>query len=79
MTNNVYILAFGVSIIFFICKLVEMKYIDKEDSLTIKHILRDTVIVYISVVAGHFIINQIIPSNLSVEKTTQVFTDSPNF
>ncbi len=79
MTNNVYILAFGVSIIFFICKLVEMKYVDKEDSLTIKHILRDTVIVYISVVAGHFIINQIIPSNLSVEKTTQVFTDSPNF
>ena len=79
MTNNVYILAFGVSIIFFICKLVEMKYVDKEDSLTIKHILRDTVIVYISVVAGHFIINQIIPSNLSIEKTTQVFTDSPNF
>lgn len=79
MTNNVYILAFGVSIIFFICKLIEMKYVDKEESLTLKHILRDTVIVYMSVVGGHFIINQIIPSNMSIEKTTQVFTDPPNF
>jgi hypothetical protein len=79
MTNNVYVLALGVSIIFFICKLIEMKYIDKEDSLTLKHIVRDTVIVYISVVGGHFIIHQIVPSNLSLEKTTQVFTDPPNF
>ena len=66
-------------IIFFICKLIEMKYLDKEENLTFKRILRDTVIVYFSVVAGHFIITQIIPSDLSVEKTTQVFTDPPNF
>ncbi len=69
----------AVSIIFFLCKMIELKYIDKEETLNIKTILRDTVIVYISVVGGYFVVDQMMPADLSVTKTTQVFTDPPNF
>jgi hypothetical protein len=79
MTNNVYILALAVAIIFLLCKLIEMKYLDKEGTLTFKTVLRDTVMVYFSVVGGHFIIHQIMPHDFNVAKPTQVFTDPPNF
>lgn len=79
MTNNVYILGLAVAIIFLLCKLIELKYLDKEGTLSLKTVLRDTVIVYFSVVGGHFIINQIVPSDFSVTKATQVFTEPPNF
>ena len=79
MTNNVYILALAVSLIFLLCKLIEMKYLDKEENITFKTIVRDTVIVYFSVVGGHFIINQIMPHDFSAPKATQVFTEPPNF
>jgi membrane-anchored protein YejM (alkaline phosphatase superfamily) len=79
MSNNVYILALAVAIIFLLCKLIELKYIDKEGNITFKTIIRDTVIVYFSVVGGHFIIHQIMPADFSAAKATQVFTDPPNF
>lgn len=79
MLNNVYILALAVAIIFLLCKLIELKYVDKEGTLTFKTIIRDTVIVYFSVVGGHFIIHQIVPPDFTVAKATQVFTDPPNF
>jgi hypothetical protein len=79
MTNKIYIIALATSIIFFLCKMIELKYIDKEGTLTIKTILRDTVIVYISVVGGYFVVDQMMPSEVSVTKATQVFTDPPNF
>jgi hypothetical protein len=79
MTNKIYIIALTVSIIFFLCKMIELKYIDKEGTLNIKTILRDTVIVYVAVVGGYFLVDQMMPSEFSVTKTTQVFTEPPNF
>ena len=76
--TNIYILAFSASIIFFLLKLAEMKYTDNEN-LTIQRIIRDTVIVYISMVGGHFIVSQIIPEEIGVKPATAVFTDPPNF
>lgn len=77
MSSNVYVLAFSVSLIFFLVKLLEMKYM-KNEELTIKSILRDTVVVYIAVVAGDFILGQIMPASKSAP-VTEVFTDLPNF
>jgi hypothetical protein len=79
MTNKIYIIALAVSIIFFLCKMIELKYIDKEGSLNIKTILRDTVVVYVSVVGGYFLVDQMMPADMSVTKATQVFTEPPNF
>lgn len=79
MSNNVYVLALSVALIFLLCKMVEMKYLDKEGNLSFKTILRDTVVVYVSVVGGHFILHQIMPHDFVAAKTTQVFTNPPNF
>ena len=81
MLMNVYVFALSVSIIYFLIKLFEMKYMKKED-ITLKTILRDTLLVYISVVVGDFIIAQIIPATNSVvsaSSSPEVFTDAPNF
>jgi hypothetical protein len=75
--SNVYVLAFSVSVIYGLVKLLEMKYLKNED-ITLKTILRDMVVVYISVVSGHFILGQIMPAVKSAP-VTEVFTDLPNF
>lgn len=75
--SNVYVLAFSVSVIYGLVKLLEMKYLKNED-ITFKTILRDMVVVYISVVSGHFILGQIMPT-AKAAPVTEVFTDLPNF
>ena len=59
-----------------------MRFVEKE-SKPLKLLIRDSLLVYFSVVAGHFIIGQINPllhgggSNKSL--VTPVFTDNPGF
>jgi hypothetical protein len=79
--ENIFIFAAIISIIFFITKFIEMRFVDKE-SKPLKLLIRDALLVYFSVVAGHFIIGQINPllrggSNSSL--ITPVFTDNPGF
>jgi hypothetical protein len=79
--DNIFIFAAIISIVFFITKFIEMRFIDKE-SKPLKLLIRDALLVYFSVVAGHFIIGQINPllrggSNSSL--ITPVFTDNPGF
>jgi hypothetical protein len=79
--ENIFIFAAIISIIFFITKFIEMRFVEKE-SKPLKLLIRDALLVYFSVVAGHFIIGQINPllrggSNSSL--VTPVFTDNPGF
>jgi hypothetical protein len=79
--ENIFIFAAIISIIFFITKFIEMRFVEKE-SKPLKLLIRDALLVYFSVVAGHFIIGQINPllrggSNGSI--VTPVFTDNPGF
>jgi hypothetical protein len=79
--DNIFIFAAIISIVFFITKFIEMRFVDKE-SKPLKLLIRDALLVYFSVVAGHFIIGQINPllrggSNSSL--ITPVFTDNPGF
>jgi hypothetical protein len=79
--RNTFIIAAIVSILFFIIKFVEMKYIEKEDK-PLKFLFRDTLIVYFSVFGGLFIFEKVNPFiNVTDAKTgvTQVFTDNPGF
>jgi hypothetical protein len=79
--QNSFIIAAIVSILFFVVKVVEMKYVEKEDK-PLKLLLRDTLIVYFSVVCGFFLFEKVNPMiNITDAKTgvTQVFTDNPGF
>ena len=69
------------SFIFLIIKFIEMRFVEKE-SKPLKELIRDAILVYFSVVSGHFILNQINPlvDNIAGgSKITQVFTDNPGF
>ena len=72
-----------ISVIFFITKFIEMRFIDKETK-PLKYLIRDSFLVYFSVIISNFIMDQINPimdgggigPNL---KITPAFTDNPGF
>jgi hypothetical protein len=79
--DNIFIIAAVISVIFFISKFIEMRFIEKETK-PLKFLIRDSLLVYFSVVFGDFIIGQINPmiqKGSSASTVTPVFTDNPGF
>lgn len=78
--KNIFIIAAIISVIFFIVKFIEMRFIEKENK-PLKLLIRDTLLVYFSVVMSNFILEQLDNSinNNDVSKVTPVFTDNPGF
>jgi hypothetical protein len=82
--NNIFITAIAISIIYGCIKFIETKFVNKEKK-PIKFLVRDSLLVYFSVVISYFIIEQVIPLTSSggiiVPSSTQtpVFTDNPTF
>ena len=78
---NTYTTAGFVSAVFIIFKFVEMRLIDKE-SKPLKILIRDTLLVYFSVIAAFFFIEQLdsnLPEGSSSVGGTVAFTDTPGF
>lgn len=75
--DNVFLIALIVAILYLLAKFIEARFVDKE-SKPLKFLLRDSILVYIIVLFGNFIFNQInyIEPGASVPL---VFTDNPNF
>lgn len=79
--DNIFLIAGIISFIFLLAKFLEMRLVDKE-SKPIKLLVRDALLVYFSVVAGHFVIQQIDPIiNETVKQATipGAFTSDPDF
>jgi hypothetical protein len=78
--DNIFLVAGIISIIFFIAKFLEMRYIEK-DAKPLKVLIRDALIVYISVVSGSFILDQLNPIiKDNIMPTSPIaFTDNPPF
>jgi hypothetical protein len=80
--NNIFVFAGIISIIFFIAKFLETKYLDEEPK-PLKFIIRDTLIVYMGVIGGSFVLDQLKPVMDGVEGGNPViplaFTDNPPF
>ena len=70
-----------ISVVFLIVKFMEMRFIEKETK-PLKLLIRDSLLVYFSVIASHFILGQI-KTNLNCgsnnSNLTPVFTDNPGF
>jgi hypothetical protein len=78
---NVFIIAGIISFVFLIAKFIEMRLIDKE-SKPLKYLIRDSLLVYFSIIIGFFIIDQIKPmlqNNENIVTSPIVFTDNPEF
>jgi len=79
--DNIFIIAAVISVVFLISKFIEMRFIDAE-SKPLKLLIRDTLLVYFSVISGYFIMEQIKPildTASETLSTPQVFTDNPEF
>ena len=78
--DNIFLVAGIISVIFFIGKFLEMRYVDDEPK-PLKLLIRDSLLVYVSVIAGDFISNQLNPViNETVAPISPLaFTDNPPF
>lgn len=76
--DNIFLIAGFISAIFLIAKFVEMRFIDK-DNKPLKLLVRDVLLVYVSVIVGYFVLDQFKPVMQSLQSAPQVFTDNPEF
>jgi hypothetical protein len=79
--DNTFIVAGIISIVFFLAKFCEMRFVDKE-SKPLKVLIRDSLVTYFSVVVGLFLVDQLKPliENSSINTSAPVvFTDNPVF
>jgi hypothetical protein len=78
--ENIFLYAGIIASIYFVIKFIEMKYVDQE-SKPLKTLVRDTILVYASVILGDFVMEQV---NTGLQSTTiistpEVFNDTPDF
>jgi hypothetical protein len=79
--DNIFLIAGIIAFIYLLFKFLEMRIVDKE-SKPLKILVRDALLVYVSVVAGHFIIQQIDPIINETVKPASIpgaFTSDPDF
>lgn len=77
--ESIFIVGAVISIVFFIVKFIEMRFVEKENK-PLKYLTRDSLLVYFSTLAGHFIITQLSHGFEKLEGgSTPVFIDNPSF
>ena len=77
MSDSIFVTGVAVSFAYLLFRFIEMRFILKENK-PLKVLARDTLLVYLSVVLGHFILQQFGNMDISV-KVPQVFTNEPDF
>jgi hypothetical protein len=76
---NIFIVAGVISVIFFVIKFIEMRFVEKE-SKPLKYLVRDSLLVYFSVISGHFVLEQVHSvEGVETVKAPTVFTGNPEF
>ncbi len=78
MKSSIFVIGIAISSIYLIGKFIEMRFILKENK-PLKVLFRDTLLVYVSVILGSFILEQISDGTMSGGSTPQVFTNDPAF
>lgn len=79
--KNIFVIAGVIAVVYLIAKFIEMRFVEKENK-PLKLLIRDTLLVYFSVIVGHFILEQLKPviqQGGEAITTTPVFTDNPGF
>jgi hypothetical protein len=77
---SIFVISAVISIVYFLAKFFEMRFIEKE-SKPLKFLVRDTLLVYFSVLISNFFIEQLKPmiGGETTHKITPAFTDNPDF
>ena len=78
MKSSTFIIGIAISFVYLICKFIEMRFILKENK-PLKVLFRDTLLVYVSVIVGSFVLEQISDGSMVGGSPPQVFTNDPAF
>lgn len=76
--DNMFLNAGIIAVVYLLIRFAEMRIILKE-SRPLKDLVKDTLLVYISIVVGMYVIEQIMSNENSGNKILGAFTDAPNF
>ena len=76
--ENLFLNAGIIAVVYLLIRFAEMRVILKE-STPLKDLVKDTILVYISVIVGTYIIEQVIPNENGGNKILGAFTDAPGF
>jgi hypothetical protein len=75
-----FIYSLAISVIFFLFKFLEMKFLPEDEKKPLKVILKETLLVYFSAIAGIMLYSQFDMKNLKGgNKATMAFVDNPAF
>ena len=77
MNDSIFFQAFIMSIVYLLFKFIEMRFILKKNK-PVKELVRESLIVYFSVLGGNFVLGQIMPLK-DLIAAPQVFTNDPGF
>ena len=77
MNTYTFVGALVIAGIYLLLRFLEMRFVLKENK-PLKVLVRDTVLVYLSVLLGNFVISQVGESNIT-SKLPEVFTNDPGF
>jgi len=80
-TTHLFITSILISVLYFLFKIIENKILSKDD-IKLKIVFKDSLLVFISVVIGLNLIEQIIPliyEGGELVTNPPVFTDTPGF
>lgn len=77
MTSSSFVTGVAVASAYLIFRFIEMRLILKENK-PLKLLVRDTLLVYLSVLLGNFVMDQL-GGNKLMSKVPQVFTNNPDF
>ena len=77
MGSSSFVTGVGVASAYLIFRFIEMRLILKENK-PLKVLVRDTLLVYLSVLLGNFVMEQLGGEKL-MSKVPQVFTNNPDF
>ena len=78
--NNSLILGIVISIVYFILKFIDSKYIQKDDK-PLKENLKDSIIVFLAIIMVQFIFDQFNVNEIigNTKKSLSAFTNNPDF
>jgi hypothetical protein len=76
--DNVFIQAGIIAVLYLLLKFGEMRFVLKE-AKPMKHLIRDTVIVFVSSIMGMYIIDQFMLQGEPSKNVPSAFMDNPTF
>ena len=75
--DNIFAIGAVISVVFFLVKFLEMRF-STEEPRPLKHIMRDSLVVYVSCIMGYYLLLQF-QTDGTVSQQIEVFTDVPGF